>query len=171
MCTDPIQTGNRTPPWRALGRTRRASAVVEFAIAGPTMILLAFIVIENGVMFLAQSVLDNATRSAARQVMIGAVTTSTAFRTAVCSNVSTFLDCSALQFYVVSSSSAFPTAAVFPGSTGAFSNSSFSSGSGGDYVLVEVAYNRSYITPWLVNIGGTSWVLLSIQAFQNEPFL
>jgi hypothetical protein len=41
-----------------------------------------------------------------------------------------------------------------------------------DYVLVRVAYKRSYAIPWLANIisGTRSVLLLSTYAFQNEPY-
>lgn len=148
--------------------SRHGTAALEFALVGPVLLLLVFMIIENGLMLFAQAVLDNATRAASRQIMINAVTTSANFRTAVCSNMSTFLDCTALQFYVTSSSSAFPSA-LAPSSTGTFSSSTFSTGNPGDFVLVEVAYDRSFITPWIIQVGGGGWVLLSTQAFQNEP--
>lgn len=154
---------------RRFARARRGTTALEFALVAPIFLLVICIIIENGLMLFAQSVLDSATRLAARQVMIGAVTTSSGFQTAMCANVSTFLNCSAMQFYVASSSSAFPSV-VWPSSTGTFSSSSFSTGSGGDYVLVEVAYNRNFVAPMVVQLGRTGWVLLGVQAFQNEPF-
>lgn len=149
--------------------SRRGTAALEFALIGPVLLLLIFMIIENGLMLFAQAVLDNATRAASRQIMIKAITTSSDFRTAVCSNMSTFLDCTALQFYVTSSSTAYPSA-LAPSSTGTFSSSTFSTGSGSNFVLVEVAYNRSFISPWILQVSGAGWILFSTQAFQNEPF-
>ena len=91
-----------------LARCRRATTALEFALVGPILMLLAFIIIENGLMLFAQAVLDNATVVATRQLQINAITTSDAFRTAVCANMSTFLNCANLQFYVNSSPTAFP---------------------------------------------------------------
>lgn len=152
-----------------LARSRRGTTALEFALVGPLLLMLVFIIIENGLMLFAQAVLDNATTAAARQIQIGTITTSAAFNTAICANTSTFLNCSNLQFYVASSSSGFP-AAVTPSSTGAFASASFATGSGGSYVLAEVAYNRSFVAPWVISLGGTGWILLSTAAFQNEPF-
>lgn len=136
---------------------------------GPVLLLLVVMILENGLMLFAQAVLDNATTTAARQIQIGAVTTNAAFRSAVCANMSTFLNCANLQFYVASSSNAFPAVAM-PSSNGSFFASSFSTGNGDDYVLVEVAYDRAYVSPWLISLDSNGWVLLSTQAFQNEPF-
>ncbi len=153
---------------RDLRRARRGSAALEFAIAGPVLLLLIFGVIENGLMLFAQSVLDNATRDASRQIMIGTVRTSDAFRTALCNDVGALLDCTKLQFYV-QSGSAFPAAVTAPSGTGSFGSTTFASGTAGQFVLVEVAYDRAYIVPWLTRIAG-DWLLFSTQAVQNEPF-
>ena len=158
----------RNRSWR-IGADRRATTALEFALVGPMFLLLALMIIENGLMFFAQTVLDNATRAAARQLQIGAVTTSAAFQAALCGQVGTLINCSGLQF-TVTSGAAFPTAVTAPTATGTFTNASFAPGTGGQFVLVEVAYNRSYVTPWLINIGPASWVLLSTHALQNEPF-
>ena len=154
---------------RDLRRARRGTAALEFAIAGPVLLLLIFAVIENGLMLFAQSVIENATRDAARQVMIGTVRTSATFRTALCNDVSALLTCSQLQFYVQAGAT-FPAAVVTPTSTGSFGATTFVSGTGGQFVLVEVAYNRAYISPWLVGIVPNGWLLFSTQAIENEPF-
>ena len=156
-------------PWRRFASASSGSAALEFALVSPVLLLLVLAIIENGLMLLAQAVLDNATTTAARQIQIGTITTSSAFRTTVCANVSTFLNCTNLQFYVASSSSAFP-AIVMPSGSGSFPTTSFSTGSGGSYVLAEVAYDRAYVSPWLISLDPLGWVLLSTQAFQNEPF-
>lgn len=140
-------------------------------MVGPLLLMPAFIIIENGLMLFAQAVLDNATVVATRQIQIGTVTTSDGFRSVLCANMSTFLNCANLNFYVTSSSStsnAFP-AAVTPSTNGTFSSTSFSVGSRGDYVLAEVAYNRAFVAPLVIRLGGAAWILLSTQAIQNEP--
>jgi Flp pilus assembly protein TadG len=154
--------------FRRFGRSRRATVALEFALVGPIFLLLSFMIIEDGVMLFAQAVLDNATRDASRQMMIGNVTTSAQFNSAICANVSTLIDCTALHF-TVTSGNTFPSSVVIPSSSGVFASPSFSTGGGSSYVLVEVAYDRSYVTPWLVSIGGNDWVLLATVAFQNEP--
>ncbi len=154
---------------RDLRRARRGSAALEFAIAGPVLLLLIFAVVENGLMLFTQSMIENATRDASRQIMIGTVRNSTDFRTALCNDVGRLLDCTKLQFYV-QSSSAFPAAITSPSSTGSFGTTTFASGSGGQFVLVEVAYDRAYISPWLIGIAPHGWVLFSTQAIRNEPF-
>lgn len=153
---------------RVLRRARRGSTALEFAIAAPVLLMLIFAVIENGLMLFAQAVLENATRDASRQIMIGTVKTSPDFRAALCDDMGALFDCTQLQFYV-QSGPAFPLAITAPDSSGKFSSTTFASGSGGQFVLVEVAYNRAYISPWLISLV-PNWVLFSTQAIKNEPF-
>jgi Flp pilus assembly protein TadG len=154
-------------PAAAFGRSCRAATSVELAIIGPFFILLVLMVIENGMMLFAQSVLDEAVVQAARQIQIGNVNSSSSFRTAICNYTSTLFTCANLQFYVASSPLGFPPP-VMPLSNGTFLLPVFSTGNPNDFVVAEVAYNRAYIAPWLVTLG-KSWTLLSTSAFQNEP--
>jgi Flp pilus assembly protein TadG len=159
-------------PARVVRRFLRSTAgttALEFALVGPVLLVLVLAIIENGLMLFAQALLDNATVAAARQVQIGAITNGTNFGNAVCGGLSTFFDCSKMQYYVASSTKGFPSA-IIPSSTGTFSSPGFTAGSGGYYVIAEVAYDRTYVSPWLVSLSGSGWVLLSVQAFQNEPF-
>ncbi len=149
-------------------RTRRATTALEVALIAPFLILIILIVVENGLMLFAQSVLDAATVEAARQIEIGNIKNSSDFRNAICSYTSTLFTCANLQFYVASAPVVFPLPAA-PLSNGTFLLQPFSTGNGGDYVVAEVAYNRAYISPWLITLG-KSWTLWSTAAFQNEPF-
>ena len=152
---------------RDLLHSKRAATAVELALVGPFLILVVLMIIENGLMLFAQSVMDNATVMAARQIELGNVATDAGFRSILCSYTSTLFNCSGFQFYVASSSSNFMAVAT-PTQAGTFSPYTFSTGSPNDYVIVEVAYDRSYISPWLISLG-KGWVLLSTTAFQNEP--
>ncbi len=167
--TDQSRAGLAPSSRAGLLRCRRGATALEFALVGPLMLLLILAIIENGLMLFAQAVLDYATIAAGRQVQIGTIRTSTDFQTAVCANISSLLDCGRLQVYVANGSSGFP-AVVMPSGSGTFAAPGGSTGVGGAYVLVEAAYDRTYVSPWLVRLDGNGWVLLSTQAFQNEPF-
>nr|WP_321985773.1 TadE/TadG family type IV pilus assembly protein [uncultured Lichenicoccus sp.] len=156
--------------FRRLLGCRRGATALEFAIVGPVMLTLIFAIVEDGLMLFAQSVLDNATRDASRQIMIGNITTASGFQTQLCSDVTSFFDCTKLQFNVQSSAGGFPAVIVTSSLASVLSTANFSSGSGGQYVFVEVAYNRPYMFPWIQKFAGAGWALMSIQAFQNEPF-
>lgn len=153
---------------KELRRSTRGATALELALVSPFLILILLMIVENGLMMFAQSVLDAATVEAARQIEIGNITNSSDFRTAICNYTSTLFTCANLQFYVASSSLAFP-AVAYPLRNGTFLLPVFATGQGGYYVVAEVAYNRAYVSPWLITLG-TSWTLLSTAAFQNEPF-
>ena len=153
-----------------LVRARRAATALELALVAPFLILIILMVIENGLMLFAQSVLDAATVEAARQIEIGNINNSSDFRTAICSYTSTLFTCANLQFYVDERASRRSRRLTAPLSSGTFLLST---------VLDRKRrrlrrgrsrlQSRSYVSPWLINLG-KSWTLWSTAAFQNEPF-
>src|SRR5258707_3590759 len=56
---------------RRFGRSRRGSAVVEFALVAPVFFALLFAIIETALMFFASQVLETVTANAARMVLTG----------------------------------------------------------------------------------------------------
>ena len=68
---------NNSRRFRASNRkTRRAAAVVEFAVVAPVLFLLVFGMIEFGRMVMVQQVLTNASREGARVGILDGSTTS-----------------------------------------------------------------------------------------------
>src|ERR1700674_1936102 len=57
--------------FRRFRRNRRGSAAVEFALVAPVFFALLFAIIETGIMFFANQVLESITQNAARQVPTG----------------------------------------------------------------------------------------------------
>lgn len=160
------------PCLRGLHRLRHARAAataLEFALVAPLFLLLTLVIMEDGLMLFCQSLLDNATRDAARQVKIGTVTTSTQFQTAVCNDVSAVLDCNKLNSYVLGGL-AFPSSITMPAASGSGPTMTFTTSLTASFVVVEVTYSSSLISPWLSSIMASNWVLTSVQAFQNEPY-
>src|SRR6185369_1504810 len=84
-------------------RDRRGVTALEFGLVGPLFIVLLCGILENGLILLTQTVLDNATRNAARMILIGS-TTSSQFSTALCNNVSSLIPCASIKFNVQSGS-------------------------------------------------------------------
>jgi Flp pilus assembly protein TadG len=175
--------GMRKRPLRACARTfarllrdSRGNAMIQFALAGPIFLLLAFMILENGILLFTQATLDNATRDAARTILIGQATSgsATVFTNKLCSRVGTIIDCNLIRYHVQSHGTAFSsiTAAVTVDASGNMTSTGWDPGGSQDYVLVQVAYKRSYAIPWLANIisGTRSVLLLSTYAFQNEPY-
>ena len=177
----------------------KGSAALEFAFVAPIFFLLLMGTIESGVIFFAQSSLQNAVNDAARMVRTGQTScfttdpvtkqclpmTADQFRAQVCSEVSMLLqNClkdtngfTDLQFDI----NAYP--AGFTGVT----NSSpldnqqnlpnltqFTLGNACDVVLVRAFYRWPVFTPmlsfFLANMGGSKHLLATAAAFRNEPY-
>lgn len=176
----------------------KGSAAVEFAMVAPVFLLMMMATIEVGVMFFAQSALQNAVSNTARLVRTGqsacftkdsagACQTMTAdeFRTKICNDVSALLKgCgkdssgnSDLQFDVktytggfggMSNSSPLDSAGNLPNMT------AFNPGNACDVVLVRAFYRWPVFTPGLsflmANMAGNKHLLSSAAAFRNEPY-
>ncbi len=176
----------------------KGSAALEFAMVAPVFFLLLMGTIEAGIIFFAQSALQNAVNDTARLVRTGQSAcfsldasnncvgmTAAQFRTQVCNEVSVLLqNCftdphgnSDLQFDVT----AYP--AGFTGLT----NSSpldagknlpnltvFNTGNACDVVLVRAFYRWPVFTPllnfFLANMAGNKHLLSTAAAFRNEPY-
>jgi Flp pilus assembly protein TadG len=175
----------------------KGSAAVEFAMVAPVFFLILMATIESGVIFFAQSVLQNAVNDTARLVRTGQTAcfslnggkctamNADQFRAKVCNEVSTLLsNCSAdangnsdLQFDVkaypsgftgVSNSSPLNAGQDLPNMT------SFDVGNACDVVLVRAFYKWPVFTPGLSfllgNMAGGKHLLATAAAFRNEPY-
>lgn len=157
--------------------SRRGSAAVQFALAAPVFLLLLCAVIENGIILFSQSLLDEATRDAARLIQTGQVQQGggvAAFSAQLCTDLGSYIPCGSLQYNVQSGSSfASLNVTITTNSSGNMTNTGFDPGNPQDDVAVQVGYNRSFIIPWLGNVIGTTGgtLLVSTVIFQNEPFI
>ncbi|HET7084254.1 MAG TPA: TadE/TadG family type IV pilus assembly protein [Rhizomicrobium sp.] len=176
----------------------RGSAAVEFAMVAPIFFLFLMATIEVGVIFFAQSALQNAVNDAARLVKTGQNTcfttdangncqtmTQAQFRTQVCNEVGALLQHCAIdaqgntdmQFDIRS----------YPAGFGGASNSSpldtgnnlpnlntFAPGNPCDVVLVRAFYKWHLFTPGLTfllaNMAGAYHLIATAAAFRNEPY-
>jgi len=183
--------------FRGLYRRLRAdgikgSAAIEFAMVAPVFFVLLMGTIEAGVIFFAQSALQNALNDTARLVRTGQTScyttsggncvamTQAQFRTRLCSEVSLLLqDCSgtSLQFDVTAYPSGFSSASNSSpldagGNLPALTN--FNVGNPCDVVLARAFYKWPVFTPglgyFLANIAGNYHLLATAAAFRNEPY-
>jgi Flp pilus assembly protein TadG len=170
----------------------KGSAAIEFAMVAPVFFILMMGTMEAGIMFFAQSALQNALNDTARLVRTGQTAcyttsggtcvpmTSAQFQAKLCSEVSTLLQgCTtgSLQFDVNAYSAGF----------GAASNTSpldagknlpvltaFNVGNACDVVLVRAFYKWPVFTPglnyFMANMAGNFHLLASAAAFRNEPY-
>jgi Flp pilus assembly protein TadG len=169
----------------------KGSAAIEFAMVAPVFFVLLMGTIEAGVIFFAQSALQNALNDTARLVRTGQTScyttsggncvamTQAQFRTQLCSEVSLLLqDCNgaSLQFDVN----------AYPGGFSGASNSSplvagnlpaltaFNVGNPCDVILARAFYKWPVFTPglgyFLANVGSSYHLLATAAAFRNEPY-
>jgi Flp pilus assembly protein TadG len=161
-------------------RSRCGVSMVEFALVGPLFLLLAFAICDNGLVLFMQTILDNATREAARQIEIGKVqlagdTDGTGlFKTTLCNNLGGLIPCNSLQWRVQSSNVSFASmsSTVTADASGHMATTGFSAGTAQSYVLVQVGYTQPYFIPALARISGSTGNLLMVStvAQQNEHY-
>lgn len=174
----------------------KGSAAVEFAMVAPVFFLLLMGTVEAGIMFFAQSSLQNALNDAARLVRTGQSAcfttvggvcqpmTSDQFRTQICNEVAPLLQncavagaASDLQFDVTAYPAGF-TGATNSSPLDAANNlpvlATFNTGNACDVVLVRAFYRWPVFTPGLAillaNMSGNNHLLASAAAFRNEPY-
>lgn len=165
-----------------IGRLLRhagGAALVQFALVAPVFFVLVFMIIDDGLAIFTQATLDNATRDAARNVLLGTYqkggNTISDFKTAVCNEMGGLMGSQAtctgnLQVYV-NNGSGFSALTAQSGSGGTLTNNgTFNMGSASSYVIAQTAYNRPYI-PLVGNyVNGGSLLLISTIVFQTEPY-
>jgi Flp pilus assembly protein TadG len=171
--------GWRTLMARFVG-ARRGVTMVEFALVAPLFLLLTFAIVDNGLVLFMQTVLDNATRIAARQIEIGKVQLSGdtdgtgLFKTTLCNNLSGVIPCGSLYWHVQSSSTGFSSlsSTVTSDSSGVMTSTGFNAGTAQSYVLVQVGYTIPYMVPLLARLSGATGNLLLVSsvAVQNEHY-
>jgi Flp pilus assembly protein TadG len=179
-CDDAAPVGAGARLRRVFANTSGVTGI-EFAMVGPIFLLLILGVLENGLTLWTQSVLDNATRDAARLTLTGqSQNGGTAFATQLCNEVSGFMKCSALQYRIQTGSTFAGISPTISGTGTTYSGfsayptaiSGSSLGNPGDDVLVQVVYTRTYIVPWvghMMNASGSERII-STAAFENEPY-
>jgi len=177
----------------------KGSVAIEFAMLAPVFLLILMATIETGIIFFAQSTLQNAVNDAARLVKTGQtacftqdssgacqVITADQFRKQICDEVVVLLHVcnkdssgnSDLQFDVKAYSAGFggvTNSSPLDGS-GALPNlTAFDTGKACDVVLVRAFYRWPIITPFLgfllANMTGSYHLLSTAAAFRSEPYV
>lgn len=167
---------------RMRARSTSGSAAIEFAMIAPVLFLFIFGTIETGVIFFAQTMLQNATADTARQIRTGQLSgtlTASQIRSNVCSEVDGLItNCSAglqvdLRAFTSFTGASYPSVSNADGSinSGALQVQSTSDCS---IVLLRTFYAWPIMTPLMkpflqTGSTGTS-VLTSSAAFRTEPY-
>ena len=163
--------------WR---KNENGATAVEFALVGIPFILMVIGIIEMGLMFTSQSLLEAATAEAARQIRTGAVQQGGGeqlFSDELCDFSSALIPCDDLQYQVIPMDS-FGDAQDFPEATfdedGNLEDQQFDSGGVNDIVMIRTAYMYPIKTPMfqlmLTNTNGDKRAMLSTVILQTEPY-
>ena len=172
---------------RGLAKDTEGVSAVEFAfVAGPFFFILIGIM-EICMIFLVATILDYGAREAARDIRTGILQASTAvvadqqtaFEAKICKRMLNMFSCdTALSVNVRTAPSGFPSAQdVVPrNGDGSLDTTSFGFDAGGrdSIVVVNVYFEWGLITPLIsqpmANLPDNKRLLISSQAFRNEPF-
>ena len=181
-----FQGGNRLPPSRhRRARNCSGSVAIEFALIAPVLALFLFGIIETGVIYFAQSTLQNAADDAGRLVRTGQAQgngmTRAQYVRQICSEMSGLVSASTCNSNLqvdMQSFTDFSTANYnnVANQNGSLNNNQmqFVAGNACDVVLVRAFYPWSIMTPLLApllaNMPNGQYLLTASVAFRNEPY-
>lgn len=156
------------------------ATAVEFALVGIPFVFMVIGVVEMGLMFTSQSLLEASTNNAARQIRIGAVQEGGGedlFRQELCDFADVLITCEELQYQVIPMDD-FGEAENFPDATfddeGDLEDQQFDAGGVSDVIMIRTAYQYPIKTPlfrlMLTNNGGSTRSMLSTVVLRTEPY-
>ena len=142
--------------------------------------LMMFAILELGLVFVTDSVLENATIETGRLIRTGQASaqsmTAAQFKTSLCGRMSIFAsDCAARASVDVRVIPQFATVPPDPMAGGTFNAGTltYSNGVPGDLILVRVWYKQPLMTTFLAQglsrLGDGTAMLSATTAFRNEP--
>jgi Flp pilus assembly protein TadG len=173
----------RTPSRGFVGRllaAREGSAAVEFGMVALPFLLMIFAILELGLIFVTDSVLENATMETGRLVRTGQASASgmtrEQFKASLCSRMSILAaDCvsrAKVDVRVVTLFAA-PLDDPMAGETFDESATTYNTGLPGSFMVVRVWYTQPLMTTFLAQglsrTGDGTTLLTSTTAFRNEP--
>lgn len=165
---------------RSLLRASDGSAAVEFGMVALPFLLMVFSILELGLVFVTDSVLENATIETGRLVRTGQASAQSmnagTFKTALCGRMSIFApDCATRATVDVRVIPQFATTPPDPMAGGSFDEGTltYSNGTPGDLILVRVWYRQPLLTTFLAQglsrLNDGTAMLTATTAFRNEP--
>ncbi len=154
---------------------------IEFAMIAVPFFALIFAIIETGLVFFADSVLDHASSEAARLIRTGQAQeqglSESAFKSRICTELKVpMFDCAKLHVDVrtYTQFDQVNLTEVLDSSGNLINNFQFAPGGGGDIVTARVFYEWPIIVNSfginLADMANGSRLLGSVHAFRNEPF-
>jgi Flp pilus assembly protein TadG len=166
--------------WR-FWRNNSGASALEFALVSVPFILLVLAVLEVGVVYFANFMLENAVAQGARLVRTGQAQAqnfdAAKFKTEVCKNLSAPIDCAGLMLDVrhFTSFSNADLTNPLDANGNLRNNFTYEPGQGGDVVVVRGFYEWDLAAKLpkeigLGNMNNGDRLLMATAAFRNEPF-
>lgn len=166
--------------FRRMARNADGATALEFALIGPAFIALLVGLLQTGMVFFYQQMLQTATTKAARLIMTGQAQTqglsAAQFVNDICSDAGSLFKCANLSANVQTFTSFSSMSMSSPISNGTFTSTglTYTPGIAGDIVLVQVFYQMPVSAgPLGFNIASTkngNAVLVGTSVFRNEPY-
>jgi Flp pilus assembly protein TadG len=169
-----------------IGRDSAGTSAIEFAIVAAPFLVLIFMMLQVGLIYLANGALENAVAQGARLIRTGEAQAQSfdagRFKTEVCKYLTAPLTCSRLNLDVRTFSSFGAADLTNPLDGGGNLKSAFSyqPGVGSQVVIVRAFYDWDLPTKFpkaisgiqvsLSNLKNGNLLLIATQAFRNEPF-
>jgi Flp pilus assembly protein TadG len=165
---------------RGLWRAEGGATAVEFGMVALPFCLMMFAILELGLVFVTDSVLENAAIETGRLVRTGQASaqnmTAEQFKTALCERMSIVSgDCPSRASVDVRVIPQFDVDPPDPMAGGTFDDSSltYANGAPGDLILVRVWYRQPLLTTFLAQglsrLDDGTVRLTATTAFRNEP--
>jgi Flp pilus assembly protein TadG len=161
-------------------RNRQGATAVEFALVALPFFALLYAILETGLVFFAQEVLQTAVSSSARLIMTGQAQTqnlsAAQFQQNVCTQASSLFTCANIYVNVQKFSSFTSVSMLNPLSNGNFQSGSmnYNTGGPGDIIMVQAFYQWPvFLGPLgfnLTNMNGNYRLLQATAVFRNEPY-
>ena len=164
----------------SIGADRRGVAAIEFALVAAPFMALLIAILETGIYFFADEVLQRATAQAARSIMTGQAQTNglttTQFQQNVCTNAAPILSCGNIFVNAQTFNSFGGITPLNPLNNGSVNTAAlnYQMGGPGDIVMVQVFYQWPVVSGPLnfnlANMSGNSNLLVATVVFRNEPY-
>ena len=159
---------------------RRGAATLEFARVAAPFLALLLAILETGVYFFSDEVLQRATAQAARAIMTGQAQalgmTTAQFQQSVCTNAAPMLSCANMFINAQTFRSFGGVIPLNPLKNGSVNTAAlnYQMGGPGDIVMVQVFYQWPVVSGPLnfnlANMSGNSNLLVATAVFRNEPY-
>jgi Flp pilus assembly protein TadG len=183
--TDTMERSGSTR-FGGFGRNSSGASAIEFAIVAAPFLVLLFLILEVGLVYLANGELENAVAEGARLIRPGEAQSqgfdAGGFKAEVCKYLTALLSCGHLNLDVRTFSSFGGTDLTNPldSSGNLKSGFSYQPGVGGQVVIVRAFYEWDLPAKFpkairnlqisLSNMQDGNLLLIATQVFRNEPF-